>query len=81
MTPEELRQAREALGLTAVQFAKAFDVNERTLRAWEKGGQRGPIPKLVSVVVRMQNRSFHSTKPRRPDHGGRKRRTLSRGRS
>jgi DNA-binding transcriptional regulator YiaG len=53
MTPEELRQAREALGLTAVQFAAAFDVNERTLRSWEKGEKRGPVPRTVAVLVRL----------------------------
>ena len=58
MTPEELRQAREALGLTAVAFAKVFGVNERTLRSWEKGEERsGPIRPPIAVLVRLALKS------------------------
>jgi DNA-binding XRE family transcriptional regulator len=56
MKPEELRQARLTLGLTAVEFARVFDVNERTLRSWEYGvvkGKPSPIPRPIAVLVRL----------------------------
>jgi DNA-binding transcriptional regulator YiaG len=60
MTPDELRQAREGLGLTAVAFAKVFGVNERTLRSWEKGEARsGPIRPSVAVLARLALKHAH----------------------
>jgi DNA-binding transcriptional regulator YiaG len=59
LTPDELRQGRLALGLTVVQFADIFDVNERTLRSWEKGEARGPIPKPIALLVRLALRHAH----------------------
>lgn len=56
MTPEEFRQARAELGLTGVQFARAFDVADRTVRAWEAGmrdGKPAPIPRPIAVLVRL----------------------------
>jgi DNA-binding transcriptional regulator YiaG len=53
MTPDELREARKSLGLTARQFAAVFDVNERTLLSWERGEPRGPIPKPIAILVRL----------------------------
>ena len=37
MTPEELRAARAAFGLTGAEFAQVFDVSDRTVRGWEAG--------------------------------------------
>jgi DNA-binding transcriptional regulator YiaG len=37
MTAEELIEAREALGLKQVEFARIFHVSDRTLRAWGSG--------------------------------------------
>jgi transcriptional regulator with XRE-family HTH domain len=57
MTPGELREARNALGLTLVEFARAFDVNDRTVRGWENGTRNGgkltPIPRPIAVLVRL----------------------------
>jgi DNA-binding XRE family transcriptional regulator len=56
MTREELRTAREALGLTQTEFAKAFDVNIRTVKAWEAGHHNdkpAPVPHLVAVLLRL----------------------------
>jgi DNA-binding XRE family transcriptional regulator len=56
VTPDELRQARATLGLTAVEFARVFDVNERTLRSWEYGvvhGKPSPIPRPIALLVRL----------------------------
>lgn len=49
LTPAELRTAREALGLTGEQMAKLFQVNPRTVRAWEQG--RDSIPGRLRLEV------------------------------
>jgi DNA-binding XRE family transcriptional regulator len=56
MTPEEFRRARAELGLTGEEFAAAFDVASRTVRAWEAGkrdGKPAPIPRPIAVLVRL----------------------------
>ena len=45
MTSEELRAARAAFGLTGAEFARVFDVSDRTVRGWEAGQRDGkPLP-------------------------------------
>jgi putative zinc finger/helix-turn-helix YgiT family protein len=39
LTPEEIRQGREKLGLTQKQFAHLLGVGEATISRWETGGQ------------------------------------------
>jgi hypothetical protein len=41
MTPEQLRAARAALGLTQAEFAQAFAVSLRAICGWEQGGRNG----------------------------------------
>jgi DNA-binding transcriptional regulator YiaG len=56
MTPEELRAARKAFGLTQTEFANVFDVNIRTVKAWEAGhrdGKPSPVPRPIAVLVRL----------------------------
>jgi DNA-binding XRE family transcriptional regulator len=56
MTPNELRAARKALGLTQTEFANIFDVNIRTVKAWEAGhrdGRPAPIPRPIAVLVEL----------------------------
>jgi DNA-binding transcriptional regulator YiaG len=56
MTPEELRAARKAFGLTQTEFANVFDVNIRTVKAWEAGhrdGKPAPVPRPIAVLVRL----------------------------
>ena len=55
MTPEELKAAREQLGLTQVEFAKAFDVSLRAVTGWEQGvrnGREHAIPAPVALLVK-----------------------------
>jgi transcriptional regulator with XRE-family HTH domain len=55
MTPEEIKAAREALGLTQIEFAKAFQVSPRALRGWEHGERNGrphAIPPVVALLVK-----------------------------
>ena len=58
MTGEELSAARKAFGLSGAEFARVFDVSERTVRGWEKGRRdinSNPvvIPRPVAVLVRL----------------------------
>ena len=56
MTPNELRAARKAFGLTQTEFANIFDVNIRTVKAWEAGhrdGRPAPIPRPIAVLVEL----------------------------
>ena len=51
MTPEELKLARHALGLSAEGFASWVNVQSgRTVRKWEAGDR--DIPGPVAVLVR-----------------------------
>lgn len=56
MTPQELKSARRALGLSAEGFASRFGVaSGRTVRRWEAGEREGgapaPIPRPVAILV------------------------------
>jgi DNA-binding transcriptional regulator YiaG len=62
MTPEQLKAAREQLGLSQVAFAKAFDVSLRAVGGWEQGVRNGretaipaPVAKLVEMALRHPN--------------------------
>ena len=50
MTAAELAKARARLRLTRIRFARAFDVDRRTVHRWERG--LSPIPRQVAVLVR-----------------------------
>ena len=56
MTAAELQHARKRLGVTGAEFARAFDVHERTLRSWEGAIHKGrlvPVPKAVAILTRL----------------------------
>lgn len=55
MTPAELMEAREALGLKRSQFARLFQTTDRTVRAWENDGDTKwrEIPFAVATLVRL----------------------------
>lgn len=55
MTPEEFKAAREKLGITQIEFAKAFQVSPRAVGGWEQGERNGRphhIPAPVALLVR-----------------------------
>lgn len=55
MTPEELKAARGALGLTQAEFAKIFQVSPRAVGGWEQGmrdGRPHAIPPSLALLVR-----------------------------
>jgi DNA-binding transcriptional regulator YiaG len=55
MTPEELKAAREKLGLSQSEFAKAFQVSLRAVGGWEQGTRNGrehAIPEPVALLVK-----------------------------
>lgn len=49
MTPDALRAAPKALGLSGRGLARALDVNEKTYRRWIAGDV--PIPRSVAMAV------------------------------
>jgi DNA-binding transcriptional regulator YiaG len=54
MTADGLREARRKLGLTQVEFAKAFQVNVRSVSAYEVGERNGrpaTIPPSLALLV------------------------------
>ena len=55
MTPQQLRDARAGLGLTAAQLARAVGVaSERTVTRWEAGQRAipGPVERLIGLMQR-----------------------------
>ncbi len=58
VTPEDLRAARTALGLSAEAFARLVRVESgRTVRRWEAGERDIPGPVVVLVGALMESRS------------------------
>ena len=56
MTGDELRQARNRLGVSGAEFARAFDVSERTLRSWEGAIHNKrliPVPRAVAILTKL----------------------------
>jgi DNA-binding transcriptional regulator YiaG len=53
MTPAELTEAREALGLRSIDFARTFQISDRTLRAWEAGAPRWRIPFATATLIKL----------------------------
>jgi len=54
MTPDEIKAAREKLGLTQAEFAKVFQVSPRAIRGWEHGERNGrphAIPPVIALLV------------------------------
>lgn len=54
MTPEQLKKARQTLGLSISQMALILNVTERTLRRYEETDpskqQRPPHPSSVRII-------------------------------
>lgn len=58
MTPDELRVARQALGLSAQGFARLVGIESgRTVRRWEAGERDIPGPLVVLLRVLLALRS------------------------
>jgi DNA-binding transcriptional regulator YiaG len=54
MTPDELKSARQTLGLSAEGFAKLIRVESgRTVRRWEAGDRDipGPVTVLIEAIL------------------------------
>lgn len=54
MTPQEIKQARHALGLTQSKLAKVLDTDPRAVRAMESdpstSKHRKPAPRMVRLL-------------------------------
>ena len=58
MTPDDLKSARHALGLSAEGFAKWVNVaSGRTVRKWEAGDRDIPGPVIILVKAALESRS------------------------
>src|SRR5262252_6989661 len=56
MTAAEFRLARKALKLTFADVSRLFELNERTVRGWERGKRNGkpaPVPYAISLLMRL----------------------------
>jgi DNA-binding transcriptional regulator YiaG len=53
MTPDELADIRERLGMTKSQLADHLDIDPRTVRRWELGEVE--IPKPVAMLLRLMS--------------------------
>lgn len=50
MTPEELRQTREKLGLTQAELSEKLLISDgRTVRRWEAGDRAIPGPAIAAL--------------------------------
>ena len=57
MTPQELTDAREALGLKRTELARLFETTDRTVRAWENDSDSDTkwreIPFAVAMLIKL----------------------------
>ena len=49
MTPQEFKNARQALGLSQSKMSHQLEVSFQTVQAWEQG--RNPINNVVEMAV------------------------------
>lgn len=55
MTPAEIKEARERLGLSQAQLAKRLDVTADTVAKWEQGVRKPhPLRNLPAELERLQ---------------------------
>lgn len=52
MTPEELREARQALGMSQRQLAKALGLPWNTLARWERGEVGIRHPEMLRLALK-----------------------------
>lgn len=52
MTPEEFKEARRLLGLSASQLGDILATDARTIRRWESEGDPRPVNPIAARVVR-----------------------------
>lgn len=66
MTPDDFREARRKLGLTASKLATALELGAdggRTVRRWEHGERGIPGPVAVALRYMLAEREAASTAP------------------
>ena len=62
MTKDELRQLREALGISQRDFARRIGVAPRTLARWEQGTH--PIGLVYEKLIRIQAAAARLARPK-----------------
>jgi DNA-binding transcriptional regulator YiaG len=51
MTPHEFKQARKALSLSGAALGRLVDLDERTIRRFDRGVS--PVPGAVAIILRL----------------------------
>jgi DNA-binding transcriptional regulator YiaG len=51
MTPTELKQARQSLGLTQLQLAEWMGVSDRTVKHWEAGSRNADATAVLLLTA------------------------------
>jgi DNA-binding transcriptional regulator YiaG len=66
MTPEEIREARQALGLTQTKFGEMLHATLKTVQDWEYG--RRKMQKVTQELLRrkMEEKGLQMPGPRNP---------------
>ncbi len=60
LTGEEMKAAREAIGLTTTQVAASLGVSERTVTRWEAGGNiPEPCVRLFRILHNIESDREH----------------------
>ena len=72
MTPDEVRRARKALGLSQSKFAALLGVHVVTVKKWETGaqGMRATADRLIRLLMQKPERP-RPRQTRRRRQGGR----------
>jgi DNA-binding transcriptional regulator YiaG len=71
MTPRQLREFRQRLGLTQAEFADCISVAPNTVARWERGelGMRASTEKLLEILMQQTDLTTPTIpeKPIKPD--------------
>ena len=53
-----VKEIRQRLGMTQLQFAEYFEISLRTIQKWERGGSTPPeyIPKMMGRIARLEGK-------------------------
>lgn len=53
MTPEQIKQARQSMGLTQAEMAEKMGVGIDAVKQWESGRRkpRGPAIKIIKMLM------------------------------
>ena len=62
LSPEEIRELRESLGLSMEDFARLIGTTRQSISTWEKEGRRSPPLRTADLLMKIVRQSL-STEP------------------